>query len=109
MWKKLSLGLLLVFLFSSSAVYADVVLTDEQAQELEQTLDELETILKEQQTTINDLESQNSEQQSLLQEQENKMNELNDLYEKQETSSVMRLILTGLSSLAVGLLIGLLL
>jgi uncharacterized coiled-coil protein SlyX len=83
--------------------------SDEQAQELEATLDELETILKEQQATISDLESQNNEQQNLLQEQENKMNELNDLYEKQETSSVMRLILTGLSSLAVGLLIGLLL
>jgi chromosome segregation ATPase len=101
-WKKLSLGLFLVFLLSSSVVYADVVLTDEQAQELDQTLDELETVLKEQQTTINDLET-------TCEQQRTKINELKDSLEEQNKSSVKQNILTVTISVLVGVLIGMLL
>ena len=106
---KRLVGALVLLLCLSFGLYGEVTLSDEQAMELEETLDELEAILQEQQTTISDLESQNNEQQKLLETQKNKISELNTLYEKQKTSSVLRLIATAISSLAVGLLIGLLL
>ena len=114
MWKKLLPGLLLVFLFLSSAVYADVVLTDEQAQELDQTLTELETVLNEQETTINDLEKQNellkndsTNKQKLLDEQKNKINDLETSLEEQKKSSLTHGILTVVISFLIGALIGL--
>lgn len=114
MWKKLLLGLFLVFLLSSSAVYADVVLTDEQAQELDQTLDELEIVLKEQQTTISDLEKQNEllkndsmNKQKSLDEQKNKINDLETSLEEQKKSSLMHGILTVVISFLIGAVIGL--
>ena len=116
MWKKLLLGLLLVFLFLSSAAYADVVLTDEQATELDQTLTELEAILKEQETTIDDLQKQNSElqtdsenKQALLNEQQTKIEEANSSLKRHRISSVLQGILTAIISCGVGILIGLLL
>lgn len=116
MWKKLLLGLLLVFLFLSSAVYADVVLTDEQATELDQTLTELKTVLEEQETTISDLQKQNSElqndsenKQALLNEQQTKIEEANSSLSEHERSSVLQSILTAIISCGVGILIGLLL
>lgn len=115
MWKKLLLGLFLVSLLSSSAVYADVVFTDEQAQELDQTLDELETVLKEQQTTINDLGKQNEllkndsmNKQKSLDEQKNKINDLETSLEEREKSSVLRVMLTATISVLIGLVVGLL-
>lgn len=101
MWKKRLVGLLLSLFLCSWALSADVVLTDEQAQELEQTLGELETILQEQQMTIN-------EQESLIEQQQTRMNELKTSLEEQETSSVKQSILLGLTSLCIGLLLGLL-
>lgn len=116
MWKNRLLGLLLVFLLSSSVVYADVVLTDEQATELDQTLTQLETILKEQETTISDLQKQNDELQSdsenkqvLLNEQQTKIEEANNSLRRHRIFSVLQSILTAIISCGVGILIGLLL
>ena len=100
MWKKLSLGLLLVFLFLSSAVYADVVLTDEQAAELDQTLTELETVLNEQQTTIDDLET-------TCEKQETTINELKTSLDEQKKFSLTHDILIVVISFLIGAIIGL--
>ena len=116
-------GALVLSLCLSFGLYGEVILTDEQATELEQTLDELEKTLGEQATLINDLKTQNSkletqletlktqdeERTNLLEQQKTTLNEANDSYAKRETSWIMRLIATATSSLAVGLLIGLLL
>ena len=116
MWKRLLLGLLLVFLFLSSAAYADVVLSDEQAMELEETLDELDATLKTQQQTLDEqqivIDRQQTtieEQANLIEQQQSRTDELKALLDERETSSILRLIVTAISSLAVGLLIGLLL
>lgn len=116
MWKKLLLGLLLVFLFSSPVLYADVVLTDEQADELDQTLTELKTVLEKQETTINDLKKQNEQllidsenKQILLDEQNQKLNEASSSLKRHKISSVLQSILTAIISCGVGILIGLLL
>ena len=116
MWKNRLLGLLLVFLLSSSVVYADVVLTDGQATELDQTLTQLETILKEQETTISDLQKQNNELQNdsenkqvLLNEQQTKIEEANNSLRRHRIFSVLQSILTAIISCGVGILIGLLL
>lgn len=116
MWKKHLLGVLVLLLLSSSALYSEVILTDEQAAELNQTLDELNATLttqkqtlEEQQTIIESQQMTIEEQESLIEQQQNRTTELKALLEKQRTSSIMRSILTVISSVAVGLLIGLLL
>ena len=107
--KRLFLSLLLLLSLSSlSGLYAEVILTDEEATELDETIDTLEMVLQEQQTTISDLKNLNEEQQTLLNEQENKISELNSSLRKQKIYSVMRSILIAVSSLGIGVLIGLL-
>lgn len=107
--KRLFLSLLLLLSLSSlSGLYAEVILTDEEAAELDETIDTLGMVLQEQQTTISDLKNLNEEQQTLLNEQETKINELNSSLRKQKIYSVMRSILIAISSLGIGVLIGLL-
>ena len=99
--KKYWLLLVLLVSFSlPSGLYADVILTDDQAMELDQTLDELETTLKLQDKTL-------TEQQMTIDEQEKTINELNSLYKRQRASSVLHSVLTAIVSCLVGIGIGL--
>ena len=107
MWKKRLLGALALYLLLSSGLWSEVVLTDEQAQELDQTLTELETVLQEQKKTLDEQQTVISEQQITIEQQQGKMSELNNLLEEQEKSSLMHDILKVTISVLVGLLIGL--
>lgn len=122
--KRYWLLLSLLLLFSvSSGLYADVILTDEQAAELDQTLDELEMISEKQKTRISNLEMQNAElenqlnglekqaqeRQDLLEEQEKTINEAKSSYRKQNLSSVLRNILISLCMGVIGFIAGVLL
>ena len=101
--------LALLLLFSSPlGLYADVTLTDQQAQDLNQTLDELEEVLKMQSEEITDLKMQNEQlqndsesKQKQLDEQEETIKEAKSSYRKQNLFSVLRNILI---SIGVGLL-----
>ena len=115
MKKYRPLFVLLVLLSGSFGLYADVILTDEQAVELDQTLDELATISEKQKTRISNLETRNNElenqlnelekqaqeRQNLLMEQEKTIKEAKSSYRKQNLFSVLRNILI---SIGVGLL-----
>ena len=115
MMKRL-LGVLLLSLLLSSDLFATVVLTDEQADELDQTLTELKTVLEKQEMTINDLKKQNEQllidsenKQILLDKQNQKLDEANSSLKRHKISSVLQSILTAIISCGVGILIGLLL
>ena len=113
---------LLPLLLFSYGLYAEVVLSDEQAMELEATLDELEKISTEQQTTINNLKKQNREletqlnelkQQSenkekILDEQKETLNEAKSSSKRQGISSVLRSILISIGVGILGLVAGIL-
>lgn len=108
MKKYRPLFVLLVLLSGSFGLYADVILTDEQAVELDQTLDELETTLKAQNEEIENLKMQNEQlqndsesKQKQLNEQEKTIKEAKSSYRKQGLFSVLRNILI---SIGVGLL-----
>jgi peptidoglycan hydrolase CwlO-like protein len=117
------LSVLLLLLSGSSGLYADVILTDEQAAELDQTLDELATISEKQKTRISDLEMRNSElenqlnelekqaqeRQNLLTEQEKTIKEAKSLYRKQNLFSVLRNVLISIGVGLLGFAIGILL
>ena len=107
--------LCLLLLCLSYGLHAEIVLSDSQAAELEQTLDELEIVIQEQQTTIDDLRMQNEllltqsqNKQNLLTEQEKKINELNDSLDELEKSSVKQNALMITISVMVGIIIGVL-
>jgi len=113
---KRLVGVLVLSLCLSSGLWSEVVLSDEQAVELEGTLDELDATLKTQQQTLDEqqiiIDRQQTtieEQANLIEQQQSRTNELKALLDERETSSILRLIVTAISSLAVGLLIGLLL
>lgn len=97
---KRLLGALALFLLLSSALYSEVVLTDEQAQELDQALTELETVLTEQQTTIEDL-------QTTCDEQEKTINELNNSLDEHDKSWMKRSVIAAVISFLLGAIIGL--
>ena len=108
MKKYWPLFVLLLLLLGSSGLYADVTLTDEQAAELDQTLDELETTLKAQNEEIVDLKMQNEQlqndsesKQKQLDEQDETIKEAKSSYRKQNLFSILRNILI---SIGVGLL-----
>ena len=106
--------LALLLLFSSPlGLYADVTLTDQQAQDLNQTLDELEEVLKKQNEEITDLKMQNEQlqidsenKQKLLDEQENVIAEAKSSYKKQSVFSILQNILISICSICAGILIG---
>ena len=114
---------LLLLLSGSSGMYADVILTDQQAEELEATLDELEKISIEQQTTINNLKKQNSELESHLIELEKQANDRQNLLNQQDETlkeaksssarqgifSILRNILISLGIGIIGVIAGALL
>ena len=107
------LVVLLCFLLSSAGLYADVLLTDAQYQELDGTLNQLQQVLEEQQTTIEDLQKQNNELQTQsdnkqiqLNEQQETIEELQSSYKKQKIFSWLEHILTIVASTLVGMLIG---
>lgn len=100
--KKYWLLLVLLALFSlPSGMYAEVILTDEQATELDQTLDELATTLKLQDKTL-------TEQQMTIEKQEKTINELNSSYKKQNIFWVLRSALVTVISFLVGIGVGML-
>ena len=108
----LSLSLFLV----SWPCYSEVVLTDQQAEELDQTLDQLETTLKMQDEEIATLKQQNEElqtlsenKQELLNEQDEEIKTLRSSYKKQNIFSILRNVLISICSCGVGILIGLIL
>ena len=120
--------LALLLLFSSPlGLYADVTLTDQQAQDLNQSLDELEEVLKMQSEEITDLKKQNEQlqidsenkqkqneqlqadsenKQKLLDEQENIIAEAKSSYKKQSVFSILQSILISICSICAGILIG---
>ena len=122
--KNYLVSLLLVLAFCSpSGLYADVTLTDAQAQELDLTLTELQQVLTEQKTIISDLQKKNSElemqlnmlaQQSenkeqILTEQETALDEGKRSLTKPDPSFILRSILINIllfiSGLGIGFLI----
>ena len=110
-WPLFVLPLLLLV---SSGLYADVTLTDDQAKELDQTLTQLETVLKEQEKTISDLESQSqtlkeqlNESQKIQEEQDKEIKTLRSSYKKHGIFSVLQNVLIAIASCAIGLLVGL--
>lgn len=116
MKKYWPLFVLLLLLSGSSGLYADVTLTDEQAAELDQTLDELETTLKAQNEEIVDLKTQNEQlqndsesKQKQLDEQDETIKTLSSSYKKQNLFSILRNILisivAGLLGFATGVLL----
>lgn len=121
MKKYLRLLLLLPLFLAPYGLFADVTLTDEQAQELEATLDELETISQEQQKIIDDLKTQNNELKNQLTELKQQSNERENLLDSQKETldeaknastrlaifSVLRNILIAVISCGVGIIIGL--
>ena len=106
--------LALLLLFSSPlGLYADVILTDEQAEELDQTLDELETTLKAQNEEIANLKMQNEQlqndsesKQKQLNEQDETIKEAKSSYKKQNIFSILQNILISICSICAGILIG---
>lgn len=113
MKKYRPLFVLLVLLSGSFGLYADVILTDEQAVELDQTLDELETTLKAQNEEIENLKMQNEQlqndsesKQKQLNEQDETIKEAKSSYRKQNLFSVLRNILISICSICAGILIG---
>ena len=109
---------LLLWLLALSVPYlsAEVVLTDQQAAELDQTLDQLETVLKQQDAEIVTLKQQNEElqtlsesKQQLLNEQDETIKMLKSSSRKQGIFSVLRNVLISIVSIAGGILIGLIL
>lgn len=116
MKKYWSLFVLLLLLSGSSGLYADVVLTDQQAEELDQTLDELETTLKEQDEEIANLKMQNEQlqndsesKQKQLNEQDETIKEAKSSYRKQNLFSILRNILISIGAGLLGFAIGILL
>jgi len=101
MRKYWPLFVLLLLLSASSGLYADVTLTDEQATELNQTLDELETTLKMQDETL-------VKQQQTIEQQEKTISELKTSYKKQSLYSAVQNILIAIVSAIGGALIALL-
>lgn len=106
MRRHLLLVLLCWLFLLPCGLYADVVMTDEQAAELDQTLDQLETVLKEQKTEIKNLQAIIDEQQTLCDEQTNEIKTLKTSSRKQGIFSVLRSILISICSCGVGILIG---
>ena len=116
MKKYWPLFVLLLLLSGSSGLYADVILTDEQAAELDQTLDELETTLKEQDEEIANLKMQNEQlqndsesKQKQLNEQDETIKEAKSSYRKQNLFSILRNILISIGAGLLGFAIGILL
>ena len=109
--------LVLLLLFSSPlGLYADVILTDEQAEELDQTLDELETTLKAQNEEIANLKMQNEQlqndsesKQKQLNEQDETIKEAKSSYKKQNIFSILRNILISIGAGLLGFAAGVLL
>ena len=99
-----------------SGLSAEVILTDEQAAELDETLTQLEITLNEQATTINDLKTQNEQlqddsknKQKQLDEQNKTIKTLSSSYKKRNIFSILQNILIAIVSCAGGILIGFLL
>ena len=115
--KRYWLLLALLLLFSSPlGLYADVILTDEQAEELDQTLDELETTLKVQNEEIANLKMQNEQlqndsesKQKQLNEQDETIKEAKSSYKKQNIFSILRNILISIGAGLLGFAAGVLL
>lgn len=122
--RKYWLPFVLAFLLlGSSGLYAEVILTDVEAKELEETLDALETNLIEQQQTISDLRMRNEELENHLTELEKQADERQNLSDEQETIiktaksswikrnlfSLVHDILISIGFGIVGLLVGMLL
>lgn len=107
---------LLLLLSSPLGLYADVILTDEQAEELDQTLDELETTLKAQNEEIANLKMQNEQlqndsesKQKQLNEQDETIKEAKSSYKKQNIFSILRNILISIGAGLLGFAAGVLL
>lgn len=116
MKKYWPLFVLLLLLSGSSGLYADVVLTDQQAEELDETLTQLETTLKEQDEEIANLKMQNEQlqndsesKQKQLNEQDETIKEAKSSYRKQNLFSILRNILISIGAGLLGFAIGILL
>lgn len=116
MKKYWSLFVLLLLLSGSSGMYADVTLTDQQAEELDETLTQLETTLKAQDEEIANLKTQNEQlqndsesKQKQLNEQDETIKTLNSSYRKQNLFSILRNILISLGIGIIGVIAGALL
>ena len=97
-WKQLLVLLLLLSLLSVP-IYSDVVLTDEEAAELEQTLTELETLLKEQGMELTAVSQEITELKKSLSEAELSLKEL----EKEQTKKTIAWVV---GSLLAGAVVG---
>ena len=116
MKKYWSLFVLLLLLSGSSGLYADVILTDQQAEELDETLTQLETTLKAQNEEIANLKMQNEQlqndsesKQKQLNEQDETIKEAKSSYRKQNLFSILRNILISIGAGLLGFAIGILL
>lgn len=78
--------LLVLLLCLPSGLYADVILTDEQAQELDLTLTELQQTSIEQETTISNLQKRNSELEAQLSELKQQSGNKEQILIEQETT-----------------------
>ena len=102
------LFVLLLLLSGSSGLYADVILTDEQAEELDQTLDELETTLKAQNEEIANLKMQNEQLQNDSESKQKQLNEQDETIKEAKSSykkrNIFSILLNILISIGAGLL-----
>lgn len=113
MRKSLVLFLWVLVFLGPCGLYADVVLTDQQYQELDDTLTQLETTLKTQDEEIETLKQQNEELQTLsdskqkqLDEQQKEINKAKSSYRRRNIFSILQSILIAIVSLFTGGLMG---
>lgn len=113
MRKSLVLFLWVLMFLGPCGLYADVVLTDQQYQELDDTLTQLGTTLTEQNKEIVILKQQNEELQTLsdskqkqLDEQQKEIDKAKSSYKRHNIFSILQSILVAIVSLFTGGLIG---
>jgi len=103
---KRGLCLLVVFLFLSSALFSEVCLTDEEAEELDQNLTQLETTLTEQATQIESQARQLTIAQASIKISEREILQLKDSFRAAEKYWRRHLIETAVLAGSGGLLFG---
>lgn len=123
LYKRLWLLLVLPLSLWVSSCWAEVRLTDEEYQRIDQILTDLETINNEQKNTLNEqkntlneqeiqldeLQQEFNEQQVIISDLKKTTSEQEDLYKKEKRSLKTRGIVSSIAALGIGILLGVLL